>query len=106
MSIISEKFWTRLFNQFFFNISTTSFQISACQSITQRADAHRENLVNFQVALDYLQGGVENTRDREQCGGRYGREDIQLCMRENFFSVSIHRINFLIVQKTLEYFSS
>lgn len=37
---------------------------------------------------------------------KYGREDTQPCMRENFFSVTIHRINFLIIQKTLEYFSS
>lgn len=68
---------------------------------------HTEKKVaNFQVALDYLQGGVEDTKDREQCSGKYGREDTQLCMRENFFSVSIHRIIFLIIQKTFEYFSS
>lgn len=95
-----------LLSIFFFNISTTSFPISACQPITQHTGAHRENVVNFQVALDYLQGGVENTRDREQRGQKYGREDTQLYMRENFFSVSIHRIYFLIIQKMLEYFSS
>lgn len=27
---------------------------------------HTEKVVIFQVALDYLQGGKENTRDREQ----------------------------------------
>lgn len=50
----------------FFDISTTSFQISTCQPITQHAGAHREKVYAFQVALDYLQAGVENTRDREQ----------------------------------------
>lgn len=65
------------------------------------------------MALDCLQGGVEDTKDREQSSGKYGREGTQLCMRENlrklsalYESASTHRIIFLIIQKTFEYFSS
>lgn len=42
----------------------------------------------------------------DRCIVKYGREGTQLCMRANFFSFSIHKINFLNSQETLEYFGS